>query len=501
MDKTLSRNEILFLLVLYVIFLFLSMQFFGWIVDDLYIYFRYVNNFVNGKGIVYNSGEYVEGFSGFSWFILLSLFGYLGLPLELSAKILSLLLALLNLFLVFKISRKLNPGILSYFVCILMIFNIPFILWSASGFEIMLYIFLLLSGFYQIINLKTGTRNFSLVSVIIFLIAVTRPEGILMSLAYLVFIYIFSGDRTFSFKAAVLSGLMIVSFLIFRVIYFQDLLPNTYYAKIGQHFFGYYEMRSYKHGVLYILDFFKHNIQFIPLVILIPFTVKKLISQRSFLFIITIIFLQFFFTVFSGGDWMVQYRFIIPAIPFLSLALVICLKEFIVLKKINFTASGVIITVLTLIMIYNMVSEDKSVIKKETVMWNKLKEFSSDMKKNISSGSLVANGSSGIIPYYLEDVSFLDIVGLTNRKIAKDGVRSSAWFEKSLPAYVYANDPGWLIMWKKKNADGVYTFEDANPCYVDMARDENFKRYSLYKSYDVYDDVRVELYKNNNTPR
>ncbi|MEP7146158.1 MAG: hypothetical protein ABI792_04025 [bacterium] len=50
-------------------------------------------------------------------------------------------------------------------------------------------------------------------------------------------------------------------------------------------------------------------------------------------------------------------------------------------------------------------------------------------------------------------------------------------------------------MWKKKNKSGIYTFEDASPCYIDMAQNENFNKYILFKSYDVYDDVRVELYK------
>ncbi len=115
--KFLSR-ELLYLLILFLIFLFIALQFFGWIIDDLYIYFRYVNNFVNGKGIVYNPGEFVEGFSGFSWLIILSIFGSFGLPLELIAKLTSLLLVLPNLILIYKISIKSGLGKLSFIVCI-----------------------------------------------------------------------------------------------------------------------------------------------------------------------------------------------------------------------------------------------------------------------------------------------------------------------------------------------------------------------------------------------
>ncbi|MEP7146159.1 MAG: hypothetical protein ABI792_04030 [bacterium] len=384
MVRQIKRSEILYLIILFSGFLLIALQFFGWIVDDLYIYFRYVNNFVNGMGIVYNPGEYVEGFSSFSWFMILSVFRFLGLPLELSAKLAGLLFVLPDLYLIYKISLGLGLGRLSIFVCILMMFNLPFIIWSVSGFEIMFYVFLLLAGFYKIIKSETSTQNSVTVSILIFFIAVSRPEGFLMAASYLVFLYIFCKDKKFAIKTAVLSGIMFSLFLIFRIIYFGDILPNTYYAKIGHDIVGNYELKSYRNGVFYIIDFFRHNIQFIPLLILIPFFIKNLIFRKSFKFIIAVICIQFFFTVFSGGDWMVQYRFIIPAVPFLSLALVFCLNEFIILKNIKAPGTYVLLSSFLLMIAYSIVAEDKFIIQKETVMWNNLKQYSDDIKKKYS---------------------------------------------------------------------------------------------------------------------
>lgn len=495
MIRSISRNDLLLLILMYGIFLFIAVNFFGWIVDDLYIYFRYVSNFVNGDGIVYNPGEHVEGFSGFSWLMLLSLFGYFNFPLELCAKITSLFFAFLNLLLLLQICLKLNLGKLSYLACLLMLFNLPFILWSVSGFEIMFYIFFLLSAFYIVLNLNTGTWYILMLSLLIFLISVTRPEGILISLAFIVFTFAFSGNKIFAKKVSFLFCLMFVSFLIFRILYFEDLLPNTYYAKIGHDLIGHYEIRSYRNGLYYIWEFFRHNIQFIPVLILLPLTYTRLGKDKPFYFILTIISLHLFFVTFAGGDWMVQYRFVVPVIPFISLALVICLNESIVLKKLSTRAVYVIAGAFILIMMYSFISEDKSIIQKETVMWNRLKEFSSDIKNVIPPGSHVANGSSGIIPYYLNNVIFLDIVGLTNKTIAKNGFRHKTWFERSLPEYVFSKNPDWIIMWKRKNNDGTYTFESASPCYVDLSENDNFKKYTLIKSYDVYDDTKTELYK------
>lgn len=43
--------------------LFLTIQY-AWLLDDAFVYFRYVDKFLfRGFGLVYNNGEYVEGYS------------------------------------------------------------------------------------------------------------------------------------------------------------------------------------------------------------------------------------------------------------------------------------------------------------------------------------------------------------------------------------------------------------------------------------------------------
>ena len=43
-----------------------------WVCDDAFISFRYAKNLKEGLGLVYNSGEFVEGFTNFLWTILIS---------------------------------------------------------------------------------------------------------------------------------------------------------------------------------------------------------------------------------------------------------------------------------------------------------------------------------------------------------------------------------------------------------------------------------------------
>ena len=51
---------------------------YAWIMDDAYVYFRYVDNWIiHGEGLVWNPGEYVEGFSSPIWPLVLGAFRFL----------------------------------------------------------------------------------------------------------------------------------------------------------------------------------------------------------------------------------------------------------------------------------------------------------------------------------------------------------------------------------------------------------------------------------------
>lgn len=79
--------------------------YFNYLSDDAFITFRYAKNFVQGKGIVFNTGERVEGYTNFLWLILLSFLMKLGGDIVVSSRILGVLFGIFNLILLFKISE------------------------------------------------------------------------------------------------------------------------------------------------------------------------------------------------------------------------------------------------------------------------------------------------------------------------------------------------------------------------------------------------------------
>ena len=65
--------NLLFLIGILFLFLVSVFQIESEEIDDAFISFRYAENFAQGKGLVFNSGERVEGYSNFLWVILLGL--------------------------------------------------------------------------------------------------------------------------------------------------------------------------------------------------------------------------------------------------------------------------------------------------------------------------------------------------------------------------------------------------------------------------------------------
>jgi arabinofuranosyltransferase len=77
-------------------------------VDDAYISFRYAHNLAEGEGLVFNPGEYVEGYTNLLWTLLMTLPEALGIPVHFFAVYLGLGFGLLALFEAWRICRLLG---------------------------------------------------------------------------------------------------------------------------------------------------------------------------------------------------------------------------------------------------------------------------------------------------------------------------------------------------------------------------------------------------------
>lgn len=289
-------------------FLVLSYIFFPESIDDAYITLRYSKNLILGNGPVFNIGERVEGYSNFSWMVLLATLGWIGVPMEMAMKFLSMASGLGVLALVWKLSaNNFKSDLAISSPVILLGVSSFFAVWAVDGLETMFYTMLLTSLVY---TLTTDRANTLLIGIIASLVALTRPEGIMFSLIAVICLA-FQKRFVSSLKTLALLAVFAGGYELFRLHYFGEFVSNTALAKVHASFDKSLE------GLWYLLAYnAKSGYLMLP---------SALIGAAAFIknarLRIPIIFVlaQILFLMISGGDFMYAYRFIIPVMPCIAL--------------------------------------------------------------------------------------------------------------------------------------------------------------------------------------
>jgi hypothetical protein len=222
------------------VFFLHALLFGGWIVDDAGISFAYARNLAAGHGLVPQPGvPPVEGFSNPLWVLLLT--PTLALRLfdpVLTPKALALALTAGSFLLLYRSLADLTGSRLAASLPpVLLALDTSFVAWAVSGLENPLLAFLLVLLFRLLVRERQAgpsPRRALLAGAVAAGIALTRPDGLVFVILYPV-LTLFAGNRgrTFGRIAAYAAGFAAVfgGYLAFRILYFGDLVPNTFHAK------------------------------------------------------------------------------------------------------------------------------------------------------------------------------------------------------------------------------------------------------------------------------
>ena len=223
-------------------------------IEDAAISFAYARNFVDGYGFVsYPGGERVEGFSNALWTFLIALFYGIGFSPFVASKILGMLFCVGTLPYIWGLTSRMIPRdktddvsletyqIQRYALLapLLLVLSPQFIVWSASGLENSLYIFLLSMGMYRIIKEDEDISLLPWSGFVFCLVSMTRPEGMMyVVVAFIVkMIFVCYGREKKQVQQLFLwLFFFIIPFSLYhawRMWYFSWEFPNTYYAKLG----------------------------------------------------------------------------------------------------------------------------------------------------------------------------------------------------------------------------------------------------------------------------
>lgn len=224
----------------------------GWMADyswflteDAFISFRYVRNLLSGHGLVYNPGEYVEGYSNFLWVLELAvLWGVFGLRPEHAAPWLSIAFTVgtiaAMLWWVVRLPALQYRGLVGWMALGVVCSSATFAVWtSAGGLETRQFTFFIVLAVVCLSLYRNIRRGLLVASLSLAAAALTRPEGSLVAVCcfgwFAIEGIIRDGRlRLYWRKSACLATpfvVVVVAHFLFRYAYYGEWLPNTYYAK------------------------------------------------------------------------------------------------------------------------------------------------------------------------------------------------------------------------------------------------------------------------------
>ena len=214
--------------------------------DDAFISFRYVRNLLEGNGLVFNPGEYVEGYTNFLWILeLAAIWGIFGVRPEHAAPWLSVAYTIgtiaAMLWWVARLPSLQNRGLVGWMALGLLCSSATFAVWtSGGGLETRQFTFFIVAAVVCLSVYGSNRRGLLAASLSLAAAALTRPEGLLLAACcfgwFAVQRMVTDGRdrsrlaRDMMFLVAPFVVLVSAHFL-FRYAYYGEWLPNTYYAK------------------------------------------------------------------------------------------------------------------------------------------------------------------------------------------------------------------------------------------------------------------------------
>ena len=411
--------------------------------DDAYITFRYVANYLNGDGLVFNIGERIEGFTNFGWTIYLLLWGSLGFDYIAIAAYSGLIFGGLSLFLIFIIARDLfgpDDRWFSLLALFLVAVNFSFAYWSPAGLETAAFTFLTL------LSVRLYLKRNWLLAATLALAVWVRPEGALLAIIF-VFIEALLEKRLpkFAITAGAIAFVISIPFLIFKVTYYGSILPNPFYAKTS---FDFEQLTSgLEYAGRYFLDYGFVGIGFL----ITALNLKRLSYSVKVLWLFSFAYLLYI--VLVGGDVLKVHRFFLPIFGITAMLVAVSVRLILEPFRAKSRYLLLVVAAIPLLWLTYRLPLDFVTYYNDTekTFVSKMDFISNAMKDSDSTNFSVAIATIGKLGYELVGHEVIDIIGLTDSTIARhsntniEGLKTT-WKERkyNIP-YILAKAPDYIV--------------------------------------------------------
>ncbi len=404
--------------------------------DDAMISMRYAWHLANGHGLVWNPGEYVEGYSNFLVTLIMT-----AIHLISSLRLAPLLFQLFNLFIALLTARTMlklmedlggekmssNAQQLAWAQDIALFFLLsyfPFAFWTGGGMETTLLTLLLLMAVRNLlvpVNVAyPWARDVSL-GLMLASAYLTRPDSLVFIFPLLIGLVWLSWNQWPRRQPFLVGGILLAAILgqlLFRKTYYGEWLPNTYYLKVS----GLTFWVALKNGFLFLIPFYvQTGFLMLLLVASAAFGPFPLIS----IFSLFLVFLGTLYHLWVGGDaFLGLWRLMVPTLPFVFLSVGFFLAR-LFSESLPITKKQRSIAVVAFVAMLSLWHN------KDFYPWMTLKdtpgrklnlhfiETAIALNDVLMPGASVGVFSAGALPYYLPHIRAVDFLGKCDKHVAR----------------------------------------------------------------------------------
>jgi arabinofuranosyltransferase len=459
--------------------------------DDAFILYRYVGNLLAGNGLVFNPGEWVEGYTCPFWVLILAGIGKLGLDMVLWSRFIGLGFAVGTLWLVFAIGKRLmdkdDPWWMPLIAPALLAVNGTFASFATSGLETSLFTLLLIGTTAVFITYIEQNRFPIWLALGYVLLTLTRPEGLMVFGCAWVFGLIrvrrvTSWSRSIAGMIPSLMAFLIPLMIVttWRWLTYGYPLPNPAYAKI------FLDRVSLGYGLDYLWKFLSADAWYgiIFVIAILPIVVKGLF-RHTWVYLWMVFAVYSLYIVIIGGDVLKGLRFFVPLFPIFVLLIQGGIG--VVWRRSQWKGStrlsdAFVIGMVVLLAGGQMIKYPQELgrARLENGLVEKMEVLAEWFMMHQPERTSIAANSIGALGYYT-GYRIVDMVGLVDETIAHDpklveGIRSLAKERTYHAAHTLAQSPDFVVFdtYEKPNHGGDFAL------YLEPGFRQGFYRYPIW---------------------
>lgn len=475
-NQNLTESKYPFLVIV-VIYTFMFFSSYGFIADDAFITTVYSKNFIENGFPIFapQLNEPVLGYTNFFIMVLQALYlKVFVLDIVVFYKALGFIS---GFFIIYNIVYfKSSPSLLSIIVGLLIAINPFFSIHANSGMETILFILFIIlvlrRFFYKIYDLQ--------LLFLMFCLTLIRPEGYIIVLVSVVYIFFTIDDIKKLVKYSILFTIFTLTYWGYLYYVYGTIIPNTFYVKSGNFILYAYSIESIYKIIKYI------GIFVLP-ILLFDFYLSYKNKNCFKIYLYFLIVILSIFYLFANTNIMgFALRFYFPIFILLMISM-ITLEQF--------KYKEIIISSM-LLMNYSLINKDE--INNETEFL--VKQYGAGLVKahvaigkdlnllfpNNKKDFIAVFNDAGAIPYY-SSINTID-AGFLNNKYLTNYKNNTGMIDLK---YVFEKQPIAIVLTEKRD---LISFSEGKLLASNSFFNSN---YTLYKSYPFFSDIYEHVFIRN----